>query len=170
MNASKPWPAMKQSFPPSVSMIGSGIVRTGPSLRLWRLRNSQARVTPLDPPQNRYLDPQTYRATAFPVPSGSAAIAGSFASDAAPDPDPLSIDEEHVPLDTPVCLLGNFDVAGGALVPGRGPLGRALHLYAGTRSEVLARLAGEVRGFGITAVIMVAIDAGLLAIPCLWAG
>lgn len=89
--------------------------------------------------------------------------------DARPDADPLSIDEEHVPVGTTVCLIGRFDVAGGALVPGRGPFGRALHLYAGTRSEVLRGLVGEVRGFGITAVIMVATGAGMLAIPFLWA-
>lgn len=87
-----------------------------------------------------------------------------------PDPDALGVQEEHVPLDRTVCLLGHFTVVGGALVPGSGLLGRALHLYSGSRGEVIDRLSGEVRGFGRGAVVMLGLGAILLALPFVLSG
>lgn len=74
----------------------------------------------------------------------------------------LSVHEERVPIDCPVCILGCYDALGGGLVPGRG---RALHLYAGTLEETRARLKKEVREFGIVAAGMLASGVGLLSVP-----
>ena len=73
----------------------------------------------------------------------------------------MDVQEEIVPIDRPVCVLGCFGAVSGGLVPGRG---RALHLYAGTFDEVSARLGREVRGFGIVAAVLLSAGSGLLAV------
>lgn len=74
----------------------------------------------------------------------------------------LDVQEEIVPVDRTVCVLGCFDALRGGVRPGRA---RALHLYAGARSEVEARLQREVRGFGITAAALLVPGILLLAWP-----
>ncbi|MBY6204898.1 hypothetical protein [Halomonas denitrificans] len=88
----------------------------------------------------------------------------------APPADRVRFEEELVPIERTLTVLAVYDRDAGALAPGRGPFGRAIHAYSGTRSEVMARLADELRRFGFPAVAMVLIGTGLLAVPFLLGG
>lgn len=81
--------------------------------------------------------------------------------------DDMNLSESWLPVDRPVCLIGHYDRLRGGLAAGTGPLKRGLHAIAGTRDEALARLAGEVRGYGITGAVLLSVGVAMLAAPFL---
>lgn len=82
--------------------------------------------------------------------------------------DDLTLEEKWLPVDEPVCLVGQFDPSRAGIGAGEGPLARGLLVFAGTRAEVLSRLGGDVRGFGIAALVLLAVGAAALAVPLLF--
>ncbi len=81
--------------------------------------------------------------------------------------DDLTLEEKWLPVDEPVCLVGQFDPSRAGIGAGEGPLARRLQVFAGTRTEVLARLGREVRGFGIATLVLLSLGTISLAVPLL---
>jgi hypothetical protein len=71
--------------------------------------------------------------------------------------DDLTVEEEYMPIDEPVCLIGTFETAPSGL-SGRTPrLGPNLQVYRGTRQEVLDFLSSELKTWNKTLMILLAI-------------
>lgn len=84
--------------------------------------------------------------------------------------DDMNLSESWLPVERPVCLIGHYDRLRGGLAAGTGLWKRGLHAIAGTRDEAIARLGGEIRGYGITGVILLASGALMLTLPFLLGG
>lgn len=104
------------------------------------------------------------------------AVDGAISEDAARLDEPpkhvddMNLSESWLPVERPVCLIGHYDRLRGGLAAGAGPWQRGLHAIAGSRDEALARLAGEVRGYGITGAVLLSVGVAMLAAPFLLGG
>lgn len=75
----------------------------------------------------------------------------------------LTVEEEVVPVDVPVCILGTYE----ALEQGLSGRGGDLVVYRGSAGEVLERLGGDIRRHSLISVIMVLIGGGICLAPLL---
>ena len=75
----------------------------------------------------------------------------------------LTVEEEVVPVDVPVCILGTYE----ALEQGLSGRGGDLLVYRGSAGEVLGRLAGDIRRHGLISLVMVLIGGGICLAPLL---
>ena len=77
--------------------------------------------------------------------------------------DGITVIEEVLPVDRPVCVVGTYDRRLGGLTARRSRLGPNLIAYAGTADDVLARVGRELATFTRAAVVLIAIGAAIVA-------
>ncbi|MEM6702864.1 MAG: hypothetical protein AAF690_09180 [Acidobacteriota bacterium] len=77
----------------------------------------------------------------------------------------LTIEEQILPVGEDLCWIGTYHASERALTGTRPRLGPNLQVYRGDGRTVMERLAGEVRGFGLTALALVGLGALLISVP-----
>lgn len=77
----------------------------------------------------------------------------------------LTIEEHILPVGEDLCWIGTYDAEARALNGTRARVGPNLQIYRGNGRTVMARLAKEVRGFGLTAAGLVAVGLLMLSVP-----
>lgn len=77
----------------------------------------------------------------------------------------VTVQEEIVPADVDVCVIGTYDERARAIAPRKPRLGPNLMVYRGTRDEVIERVGKDVAWFRKAAAILLAIGLLTLAAP-----
>jgi hypothetical protein len=106
-------------------------------------------------------------ARAGPVePGGREVFFGSFGG-----PDDLNVEEEFVPVDEPICVIGTAEADPPGLSGRRARFGPNLVVYRGTPGEVIDRVGAETRGWMKTLVVLLLIallGLGPAFLPASW--
>lgn len=76
--------------------------------------------------------------------------------------DGFTVEEEILPVDQSVCVVGTYDEQLGGLMAGVRRFGPNMMVYRGTAEEVLSRVGGETRKFAKIAVVLLGISALLV--------
>jgi hypothetical protein len=74
----------------------------------------------------------------------------------------LTVEEQRLPVDVEVCVIGTYDETARALTARRPRLGPNLMVYRGSREEVVTRLGSEVAWFARAAAVLLGV--GLLVL------
>ena len=77
----------------------------------------------------------------------------------------VAVQEEIVPTDVEVCVIGTYDGRAGAITPRKGRLGPNLMIYRGSRKEMLERVGNDVAWFRKATAILLAIGLLTFAAP-----
>ena len=75
----------------------------------------------------------------------------------------LTVEEEVVPADEAICVVGTLDETAKAITPLRWRIGPDLMVYRGSASEVIERVGGDVGRFARIALAMLAVFAVIVA-------
>jgi hypothetical protein len=77
--------------------------------------------------------------------------------------DTLDLEEEALPVDERVCVVGTYDSAQQRLLARRRKLGPDLVVYRGGAQEVLERVGGDMAGYARAAGVLALVGASILA-------
>ena len=77
--------------------------------------------------------------------------------------EPLTLEEEVLPVDQPVCVVGTCDLQRQRILARRLRLGPKLMVCRGSAPEVLSRVGGEMAGYAKAARVLAAVGASIFA-------
>jgi hypothetical protein len=80
---------------------------------------------------------------------------------------PLVLEEELLPVDEQVCVIGTYDEARRRLVARRSRLGPDLVVYRGGANEVVERVGGELGGYVKAALVLAGVGAAIVGFATL---